>query len=139
MQRPSVPDKKESKDYCYVFKPVPMDPPPMDSDSFIYYFKDPDDADGEAKWITRFLMLQSSSFFYSDVKLAKGWGIEITEERNWLLLICGNVANLTISSTVAALVGYVLNDRQMALSLGAGLITTIFSVITTLFWYWTNT
>ena len=138
MTRPSVPTPQEAHKYRYVFDPVPMDEPPIDARTFNHYFHKPHVADEAATWIRRFPQLLDASLFWRDEKLAKGWGIEITEDRNWTLFICVNVAALFISGAVAGLYSYSASDRQTGVAIGAWLTVVQALVITGLLWRWTN-
>ena len=137
MTRPSVPQPQEAKTYNYVFNPVPMDEPPMDERTFNHYFHKPHEADGAATWITRFPQLIDSSF-NSKEKLAKGWGIEIIEARNWMLFFYANVIALLLSGIIAGLISFYMHDKQTGVAIGAWLSTIQTLMVTALFWQWTN-
>ncbi|KAL8772415.1 MAG: hypothetical protein Q9209_002366 [Squamulea sp. 1 TL-2023] len=86
MVRPSVPQPQEAQDYRYVFDPIPIDEPPMDPRTFNHYLQNPHLSNPSETWIKRFPKPQDASRFYSNENMAKGWGIKITEDRNWTLI-----------------------------------------------------
>ncbi|KAL8684135.1 MAG: hypothetical protein Q9224_006584, partial [Gallowayella concinna] len=110
MARPSVPKPQEAHKHNYIFEPMPMDEPPIDSRTFNHYFHKPHLGDPSVTWIKRFPQLQDSSLFYSNEKLAKGWGIEIIEDRNWILFVCANMMALLLSATVSGLYVFFAKD-----------------------------
>ncbi|KAL8819082.1 MAG: hypothetical protein Q9191_007811, partial [Dirinaria sp. TL-2023a] len=138
MSRPSFPKPQEAQTYKYVFDPVPMDEPPMDTRTFSHYFHKPHLADGAETWIKRFPQLADSSLFYSTEKLAKGWGIEIVEDRNWKLFVCGYTIALLLSGIIASLSSIYMHDKQTGVAIGAWLSTIETLVVTALFWHWTD-
>ena len=138
MKRPSVPDPKDAQQYKYVFDPMPMDEPPMDARTFNHYFHKPHPADDTNVWITRFPQLCDTSLFYNNERLAKGWGIEIIEDRNWRLFVCANVLALLASGAVAAVFSYTKDDRLTGVAIGAWLSTVQTLGITALLWHWTD-
>ncbi|KAL8789481.1 MAG: hypothetical protein Q9213_001094 [Squamulea squamosa] len=138
MACPSVPQPKEARDYHYVFDPIPMDEPPMDPRTFNHYLQNPHLGDHSETWIKRFPQLEDTSLFYSNEKLAKGWGIEITEDRNWTLIVCVNLLVLLLSGATAAIYGYCFKDAQTGVAIGAWLSTMQTLGVTCLFWQWTS-
>ena len=138
MTRPSVPSPQEARDYHYIFNPMPMDEPPMDARTFNHYFHKPHSADSEAAWIQRFPQLVDCSLYYSKKKLAKGWGIEITEDLNKLLLSCTALIALLVNGAAAALCSVYWDDRQTGMAVGAWLTAVQTLVAMSLFWYWEN-
>ena len=138
MKRPSVPEPQEAQHYKYVFDPVPMDEPPIDKRTFNHYFHKVHLADTSATWIKRFPQLSDASLFYSQEKLAKGWGIEITEDRNWMLFAYANILALIISGALAGLSSWLMNDKQTGVAIGAWLTAVQTLTITAVFWHWTN-
>ena len=138
MKRPSMPKKDEVLHYKYVFDPVPMDEPPMDKATFNHYFHKPHLADTSATWITRFPQLSDTSLFYTGGKLAKGWGIEITEERNWILLMCENTLALLIIGAVAGVSSWLMKDKATGVAIGIWLTAVQTLTVTLVFWRWTN-
>ena len=115
-----------------------MDEPPMAKHLFNHYFHKPHFADVAATWVTRFPQLNDSSLFYSNQKLAKGWGIEITEERNWMLFLFANLLSLSVSGAVAGVSSHYMKDRQTGVAIGAWLTAVQTLILTALFWHWTN-
>ncbi|KAL8811659.1 MAG: hypothetical protein Q9200_001629 [Gallowayella weberi] len=138
MARPSVPKPQEARDHNYIFDPIPMDEPPIDSRTFNHYFHKPHLGDPSVTWIKRFPQLQDSSLFYSNEKLAKGWGIEITEDRNWILFVCANLMALMLSGTIAGLYIFLAKDAQTGVAIGAWLSAVQTLGVNGLFWHWTN-
>lgn len=138
MKRPSVPEPQEAQRYKYVFDPIPMDEPPMDKRLFNHYFHKLHLADTSATWIRRFPQLSDTSLFYGQEKLAKGWGIEITEDRNWMLFTCANILALIVSGTVAGISAWSMGDKQTGVAIGAWLTAVQTLTITAVFWHWTN-
>ena len=138
MARPSVPNPREAQEYHYIFDPVPMDEPPMDARTFNHYFHKPHSADSEATWIQRFPQLADSSLYYSNEKLAKGWGIEITEGLNKLVLGCTALIVLLLSGAVTGICAVVWDDRQTGLAIGSWLTAVQALIAASLFWYWEN-
>ena len=138
MKRPSMPEPEEAKHYKYVFDPVPMDEPPMPAHIFNHYFHKPHLADTSAKWITRFPQLADSSLFYSHEKLAKGWGIEITEDRNWTLFMCATIFVLLINGVIAGLASWLMRNKAIGVGIGTWLTVVESLIITVVFWHWTN-
>ncbi|KAL6714320.1 hypothetical protein ACLMJK_007743 [Lecanora helva] len=138
MKYPSMPKPEEARHYKYVFDPVPMDEPPMDKRTFNHYFHKPHLADDSATWVRRFPQLSDKSLFYSQEKLAKGWGIEITEDKNWMLFIWANVFALIISGAVAGISSWLMDDNQAGVAIGTWLTAVQTLITTALFWRWTN-
>lgn len=138
MVRPSVPNAREAQEHRYTFVPMPMDEPPMDARTFNHYFHKPHLADDSATWIARFPQLLDASLFYGSEKLAKGWGVEIVEDRNWVLFVGANVLLLLVSGLLAALYACVADDRQTGVALGAWLTAVQGLGTTALFLRWTG-
>ncbi|KAL8799519.1 MAG: hypothetical protein Q9182_005828 [Xanthomendoza sp. 2 TL-2023] len=138
MVRPSVPKPQEAREYNYIFDPMPMDEPPIDSRTFNHYFHKPHLGDPSATWIKRFPQLQDYSLFYNNEKLAKIWGIEITEDRNWTLIVCANFMALILSATIASLYSSSANDALTCAAIGAWLSAVQARGVYGLFWHWTN-
>ncbi|KAL8838918.1 MAG: hypothetical protein Q9170_001955 [Blastenia crenularia] len=138
MTRPSVPSPQEAQQYKYAFDPVPMDEPPIDTRTFNHYFHKPHLSDSTETWIKRFPQLQDVSLFHSNEKLAKGWGIEIIEDRNWILIVCVNLASLLLSGGVAGIYAYYMRDSQTAVAIGAWLSAVQMMVVTAFTWQWTG-
>lgn len=138
MVRSSMPGANDAQRYHYVFDPIPMDQPPIDTRTFNHYFHKPHLADPSETWIKRFPQLHDVSLFYCHEKLAKGWGFEITEERNWMMLVCANLAALLVSGALAGISAHFLKDNATGVAIGAWLTAVQTLVITALFWRWTN-
>ena len=138
MSRPSMPGIDDAQRYKYVFEPMPMDEPPIDARTFNHYFHNPDHADASAKWIVRLPQLHDSSLFYGNERLAKGWGIEIIEERNWVLFVCANLVALLISGAIAGLSAYVLQDNATGVAIGCWTTTVQALAVSGLFLRWTK-
>ena len=138
MVRPSVPNSQEAREYNYVFAPIPMDEPPMDPRTFNHYFQKPHNADVAETWIKRFPLLQDSSLYYSNEKLAKGWGIEITEDWNWPLLIITSLIGLLVSGAIASTYSVLTRDPQTGVAIGAWLTAAQALFATAVLWRWSN-
>ena len=134
-----MPNELEAKIHKYTFIPVPMDPlPPIDPRTFNHYIHKPHAAEAVEKWVKRFPKLRDASLFYAQEQLAKGWGIEITEDRNWPLFLYANLTGLLLSGGVAALYASLKSDVQTAVAIGAWLSAVQTFAVTILFWRWTN-
>lgn len=138
MKRPSVPNPQEALNYHYISDPVPMDEPPMDARTFNHYFHKPHEAHADDTWIQRFPQLLDVSLFYSQEKLAKGWGIEIIEDKNWMVFVCANVAVLLLSGAFAGLYSYGKSDAPTGVAIGAWLTAVQGLGVNALLWRWTN-
>ncbi|KAL9055750.1 MAG: hypothetical protein Q9162_003386 [Coniocarpon cinnabarinum] len=138
MQRPSFPTPKQARDFNYTFKPSPMDEPPMPSPIFNHYFQHPRPTHNTAKWIKRFPQLLDTSLFYNNEELAKGWGIEIIEDRNWLLLICANIIALLIGGATATIYAVCTKDVQTGVAIGTWLCAAQTLTLNALLWRWTD-
>jgi len=138
MARSSMPEADDARDYHYVFDPIPMDQPPIDTHTFNHYFHKPHLADPSENWTKRFPQLHGVSFFWGHEKLAKGWGIEITEDRNWMVLVGANLVALLMSGALAGISAYCLKDNATGVAIGAWLTTVQTLAITALFWRWTG-
>ncbi|KAI9703440.1 MAG: hypothetical protein M1820_005913 [Bogoriella megaspora] len=121
IMKPAVPTGEEAIQYKYTFDPIPMDEPPMDPRTFNHYFHKPHEADTSATWIERFPKLEDASLYWNGEKLTKGWGIEITEERNWILFLCVTLVGLLISGIVAGLSAHFLHNVSAGLAIGSWL------------------
>lgn len=138
MARPSMPKKDEAQLYHYEFDPVPMDEPPIDSNTFNHYFHKPHLLDPLAAWIKRFPELNNASFYWGDKKLAIAWGFEIVEDRNWMLFVGANLIALLVSGAVAGVSAYFMNDNATGVAIGAWLTAVQTLLVSGLFWHWTG-
>ena len=100
---PLVPSLQGAQRFHYTFNPVPINERPVDPQIFNNYFHCPHAADSAETWVSSFPMLEDASLYYGTKKLAKGWGIEIVEERRWRLLMSCNVFALLLSGGVSLL------------------------------------
>jgi hypothetical protein len=138
MKQQSMPSESEAKQYHYDFDPMPMDEPPIDSRTFHHYFKNPHLADPSQTWMTRFPQLNHDSLYYNAEKLAKGWGMEITEDRNpWLFVVC-NLISLLFSGAMAAIYAVLTKDNATGVAIGAWLTTVQAIIVTAVLWRWTG-
>jgi len=138
MARSCMPETGEAHSYHYVFDPTPMDLPPIDTHTFNHYFHKPHLADTSETWIRRFPQLHDVSLFDGNEKLAQGWGFEITEDRNWTIFVCANLASLLVSGALAGLSAHFLKDNSTGVAIGVWITTVQTLVITALFWHWTS-
>lgn len=138
MKRQCMPDAAEAQEYHYSFDPIPMDEPAIDARTFHHYLRYPHDADPSQAWMKRFPQLNDASLFYHPEKLAKGWGLEITEDRNWTLVVVANIVALLISGAVAGLFARLAKDNATGVAIGAWLTAVQTLCITAVFWRWTN-
>ena len=138
MKAPSVPTPDQARTYNYTFTPVPMDEPPIDRRTFNHYFHKPHWADSSETWIRRFPQLVDSSLYYGNEKLAKGWGVEITEDRNWTVFVGVNLLVMVICGGFAGVFARVVGDPQTGVAVGAWATAVQALVVNALFWRWTN-
>ncbi|KAL9087902.1 MAG: hypothetical protein Q9165_006464 [Trypethelium subeluteriae] len=138
VMKTAVPTEEEAAQYKYTFDPIPMDEPPMDPRTFNHYFRYPHEADTDATWIERFPKLEDVSLYWNGPKLAKGWGIEITEERNWMLFVCATLIGLLISGTVAGLCAHFMHNISAGLAIGSWLSAVQSLANAALFLHWSR-
>ena len=115
-----------------------MDQPPIDTHTFNHYFNKPHLADHSETWLKRFPQLHADSLFHGNEKLAQGWGFEITEDRNWVILVCANLAGLLLSAVAAVLSAYLTNNKTVGIAIGTWLTAVQMLILNSLFWHWTN-
>jgi len=138
MKQHCMPSKHEAKQYYYAFDPMPMDEPPIDNRTFRHYLKHPHLADPSQVWMARFPQLNGASLYWKSEKLAKGWGMEITEERNlWVIFGC-NFVSLLLSGTVATIYAFYSKDNATGVAIGAWLTAVQTIVVSALLWHWTS-
>ncbi|KAK5164362.1 uncharacterized protein LTR77_010058 [Saxophila tyrrhenica] len=138
MQRSCMPTIYDARDHSYSFDPMPMDEPSIDSRTFNHYFHKPHLCDKSRIWITRLPQLHGASFYWSTERLKKGWGLEIVEERNWMILACVNLIILLLSGGLAAISACVLHDNPTGVAIGTWLTTVQALAATTVFWHFTG-
>lgn len=86
----------------------------------------------------RFPQLNDSSLFYKPEKLAKGWGLEITEDRNWMLFVVASIVILLVSGAVAGIYAWRTDDKTTGVAIGAWLTAVQMLSVTLVFWRWTD-
>ena len=133
-----MPTKEEAKEYQYTFDPVPMDEPPMPPNIFHHYFSDPQHVEDVAAWITRFPKLDGKSLNFAGERLAKGWGVEILEDRNWTIFVVANTLLIFLSGVIAAIYARVTGDNQTAVAIGAWLSAMQTIVASAILYRWTD-
>ncbi|KAK0816762.1 hypothetical protein LTR75_003445 [Friedmanniomyces endolithicus] len=138
MQRQCMPNATDAQQYHYTFDPVPMDEPAIDTRTFHHYLQNPHDADPSQAWMKRFPQLNDSSLFYKPEKLAKGWGLEITEDRNWMLFVVASIVILLVSGAVAGIYAWRTDDKTTGVAIGAWLTAVQMLSVTLVFWRWTD-
>lgn len=121
VKRDCIPPAKAVHTGEYEYVPVPMDEPPMPSNVFMHYFITPAKAHSQAIWSPRFPHKLERPVRLSNQPLAEGWGIEIEEGLNWVVVDSLMLVALFISAIVAGFYGHFMNDVATGVAIGAWL------------------
>jgi len=138
MKRQCMPDISDAHQYHYSFDPIPIDELPIDSRTFHHCLQNPHFADPSQAWMKRLPQLHDASLYYKPEKLAKGWGMEITEDRNWSMFVVCNLASLLVSGVVAGLYARFMKDNATGIAICAWLTAVQTLVVSAVFWRWTS-
>lgn len=121
---PSIPPKEHVDNRQYLYRPCPIDEPPMTSDWFMHYFNFIDDSKHRDEiWGVRLPKKLGISLANSTKPLACGWGIKIEEGPNWTCISIFMFSFVLISGLVAGTYAGLTHDNQTGVAIGAWLTT----------------
>jgi hypothetical protein len=106
----------------------------MSSDAFMHYFYHSlsSNYDLHSIWGPRLPQRLRSSLTASPEPLVEGWGIQIEEGRNWLLIGICILFMLLFSGLVAGTYSWKTGDHQTGVAIGSWLNAVLAMVLTTI-------